>query len=159
MRDPSRPTESLREEHFDLRARFRVVREEVGEILRSDAAAQQRAMDRLVEFLRREVYPHAEWEERTLYASVDRFRPCGAEPFTSSMRHEHRIVGRWIDELARAAGAERPDALAFVRRADNLFGLIEAHMEEEEEILLPVLDRFMTADEVRREIGSYAEYR
>lgn len=159
MRDECRPTESLREEHHDVRTRIHDIREEVGRIPQADAASRKAAMGRLVEFLRRDVAPHAAWEERTLYSMVDRFRPCGAEPFTASMRHEHTIVRRWIDELAHEAARPEPDARAFVRRADNLFGLIEAHMEEEEEVLLPVLDRFMTADEIRREIGKSAEYR
>jgi len=159
MRDQTRPTQSLREEHHDLRERFHAIREEVGRIVQSDAASQKAMMDEVVGFLRREVHPHAEWEERTIYSMVDRFRPCGAERFTSSMRHEHRIVGRWIAELAEEAGRPKADARAFVRRADNLFGLIEAHMEEEEEVLLPVLDRFMTAEEIQREIGAYPEYR
>jgi hypothetical protein len=30
---------------------------------------------------------------------------------------------------------------AFTRRTDNLLGLLEAHFEEEEHVLLPILER------------------
>ena len=68
------------------------------------------------------------------------------------MRYEHKVVNRWIEELERFAEAEKPDVVAFARRTDNLLGLIWAHFEEEEEVLLPILDRTMTTVEFQREI-------
>lgn len=104
-------------------------------------------------FLEGHIAPHARWEERVLYPAVDRRVHEGAPPFTASMRHEHEIVARWINALEREAAKERPDPRAFTRQADALLGLLRAHFEEEEEVLLPILDRAMTSDEYEREIG------
>ena len=57
------------------------------------------------------------------------------------MRYEHGVVGRWIGELAQEAKRPAPDVKAFTRRTDNLLGLLEAHFEEEEHVLLPILER------------------
>jgi hypothetical protein len=37
--------------------------------------------------------------------------------------------------------ADAADAVAFSRRADNLLGVVLAHVELEEEVLFPILDR------------------
>jgi hypothetical protein len=69
------------------------------------------------------------------------------------MRYEHTIVGRWIDELAAMAAGPTLDAKAFARKSDRLLGLIAAHFEEEEEVLLPILDRATTREELEKELG------
>ena len=40
-----------------------------------------------------------------------------------------------------------PDVKSFTRRAYGLLGLLEAHFEEEEQVLLPILDRTMSKEE------------
>lgn len=107
-------------------------------------------MARVVRFFREHIKPHAEWEERVLYPAVDKRAASGPNPFTASMRYEHRIVVRWTDELANT-----PDVIGFARRADNLLGLVWAHFEEEEEVLLPILDRSMSKEEFDQEIGAH----
>lgn len=54
------------------------------------------------------------------------------------MRYEHENIYRWIADLRDLADG---DAVAFARRADNLFGVILAHFELEEHVLFPILDR------------------
>lgn len=39
------------------------------------------------------------------------------------------------------------------RRAVHLVGLLRGHFEVEEQVLLPVLDATMTAEEFKREVG------
>jgi hemerythrin-like domain-containing protein len=109
----------------------------------------------VVGFVRDHIKPHAEWEERVLYPAVDRRAARGPNPFTASMRYEHGIVVRWTDELATMAAASPLDVVAFRRRADNLLGLIWAHFEEEEQVLLPILDRTMSKEDFDREIGAH----
>ncbi len=110
-------------------------------------------MEKAVGFFRGHIAPHAAAEEEALYPVVDRCAGGGGEPFTASMRHEHRIVRRWVAALAREARGRAPGARAFVRKADALLGLIEAHFECEEEVLLPILDDSMTAREFERQVG------
>jgi hypothetical protein len=49
--------------------------------------------------------------------------------FTLTMRHEHRIAGRWSSELASELGKRQQDYVAFVRRTDNLLGLLSAYFK------------------------------
>jgi hypothetical protein len=56
------------------------------------------------------------------------------------MRYLRRIIAHRIDELVREAGCPEPDSRGFARRGNQLLGLITAHFEEEEEVLLPILD-------------------
>jgi hemerythrin-like domain-containing protein len=74
------------------------------------------------------------------------------------MRHEHKIIARQLDDLALEVLRSSPDAKRFARHADNLLGLIAAHFENEEEVLLVILDASMTAEEFRRAIVNQEEH-
>ncbi|MCI0588723.1 MAG: hemerythrin domain-containing protein [Planctomycetes bacterium] len=148
-----RPSESFRAEHRSIREHLRHVEEVVGSLAEAPGAERKGRMSEAVAFFREHIVPHAEAEERGLYPAVDKRAGSAVPPFTASMRHEHRIVGRWVEELAAEAGKPSPDARTFCRRADNLLGLLAAHFEEEEEVLLPILDRTLTKEEFEKEVG------
>jgi hemerythrin-like domain-containing protein len=112
----------------------------------------------VVALLRKHIAPHADWEERVLYVIVDRQAGGGTHKFTASMRHEHRIIARQLDDLVRESVRPAPDAKRFARKADRLLGLIAAHFEEEEEVLLGVLDLAMTPEEFKREVMRQEEH-
>lgn len=151
--EPARATEPFRTEHASLKTELDSVAVRVGALPALAPKAQKEEMAAIIGFFREEIGVHAAWEERVLYPAVDRRVPTQAtEPFTASMRHDHQVVGRWIEELETIARAPKPDAVAFARRADNLLGLVRAHFEAEEDVLLPVLDRTMSAEDFRREI-------
>jgi hemerythrin-like domain-containing protein len=151
MATDSLPSNSFRLEHAEFNEHFSQLDDLVGALATASPREQAAHMKRLVAFLADHVEGHTEWEERVLYRVVDR-QAGGREPFTASMRHEHAIIRRWSAELAAEAARELPDARAFARRADKLLGLLRAHMEEEEEVLLPVLDRHLTAEQFQREV-------
>ncbi|HZR07671.1 MAG TPA: hemerythrin domain-containing protein [Myxococcales bacterium] len=139
------PTQSFRDEHKEVKLHLGHVAQWAGQLLRQQPAEQKATAGKIVSFFRQEIGPHAEWEEKTLYPVIDRLAGTSEHNrFTSTMRHEHRIVGRWTGELAREIDKRQPDYVAFVRRTDNLLGLLWAHFEEEEEVLLPYADRQMT---------------
>jgi hemerythrin-like domain-containing protein len=148
-----RPTEPFRREHVQIKAHLDHLNQAVGALAAADPEERRRTMMLVVSFMDEHLKPHAEWEERVLYPAVDKRAGSGTQPFTASMRYEHRIVVRWSEELKAELAAPTPDVTKFVRRADNLLGLISAHFEEEEEVLLPILDRTMSPDEFEREIG------
>ncbi len=156
---PTRPprqepaSASFRAEHAGIRQHLRRVEETVGTLAEGPAAEGRERMSEVVAFFREHIVPHAEAEEEGLYPAVDRRAGKPSPPLTATMRHEHRIVGRWVEELAREAAKPAPDGTAFCRRADRLLGLLAAHFEEEEEVLLPVLDRTLTREELEREAG------
>lgn len=151
-----RPTEGFREEHAEVKVHLEHLHDMAGSMAGADAAAQRKSAKFVAKFLADHILTHAEWEEAHLYPAVDARTHAGEYPFTGSMRYEHRIVKRWIEELGTLAAAESVDAVAFVRKTDRLLGLISAHFEEEEEVLLPILDKTMTREEVEKALGKGA---
>jgi len=151
---PRRTTEPFREEHAAIKEHLRHMSQMIQAIPGAAPEVQKQNMTKLVEALKGHILLHAEWEEKVLYPVVDQKTGGGKYAFTAAMRHEHRIVERWIDQLASESEKGRPDTTLFVRRADQLLGLILAHFEDEEEVLLPVLDESMTPEEFEREIAS-----
>jgi hemerythrin-like domain-containing protein len=71
-----------------------------------------------------------------------------------TMIYEHRIIERLIGELAKEIAGEQFRIELFARKTDRLLGLVDAHFEEEEEVLLPVLDEKMNEEEFRRDVYS-----
>ena len=147
-----RATDPFRLEHRDIADRLADFECQIGLLPGAGREARKQTMTRIVAFLHGHVLPHAAWEEQVLYPAVDRRAGSGENRFTAAMRHEHAIVARWTDELAREASLPDPDPVWFARRADRLLGLLLAHLENEEEVLLPVLDWTMTAEDFENEI-------
>jgi hemerythrin-like domain-containing protein len=153
MPETKKVTQGVRDGHAALRKELELHKAGVGDLLRASRQAAEVTMARAVVFLDEEIRPHANWEEVKLYPLLDSI-VGGREPFTATMRCEHAVVDRWIEELAVKAASTAPDVAWFARSADRLFGLIEAHWEEEEEVLLPILERaFKTADDFERAVG------
>jgi hemerythrin-like domain-containing protein len=151
-----RATAGFRAEHREMREHLGHVHDWVGALATEQALAQRKTAQKIASFLESHIKPHAEWEERFLYPMVDKLAGGGSNAFTSTMRYEHRVVGRWIGELRAEADKPKIDAIRFSRRADNLLGLISAHFEEEEEVLLPLIDKSMSKAQFERELGPAA---
>jgi len=148
-----RVTQPFRDEHVEVKKHLDHMAEMIGSLATASSAEKQTIMEKLVAALRSHILPHAEWEEKVLYPAVDRIAG-GKYTFTAAMRHEHEIVERSIALLADQAENPTHDGVVFRRNADQLLGLILAHFEDEEEVLLPILDATMTAEEFEREILS-----
>ncbi len=148
-----RPTAAFRAEHKEMQVHLGHVHGWVGGLLTQQPPEQGKTAQKVATFLEKHIKAHAEWEERFLYPVVDRLAGGGPNVFTATMRYEHRIVGRWIGELRAEADKPKLDAAKFARRADNLLGLIWAHFEEEEEVLLPLIDKGMSKAQFERELG------
>lgn len=153
-RADARASQSFRNEHVEVKRHLDHIAAMVGALRGASGADARATMAKVVHALRSHLVPHAEWEDRVLYGLVD--AKAGTEEhhrFTASMRHEHVIVARWIAELDAEMHKAAPDAMAFARRADNLLGLVLAHFECEEEVLLAVIDARMTKEEFERAVG------
>lgn len=148
------PSEQFRAEHIEIKKHLSHVEQWNGNLSDSTPNEQKKTMMKIVTFFKEHIKPHAEWEEKKLYPAVDKRASKGGEVFTSTMRYEHKIVGRWIGELDKEANGKTPNAFLFSRKTDQLLGLINAHFEEEEEVLLPILDKSMTPAEFKEEILS-----
>lgn len=151
-RHGSRPTDGFRSEHAKIHEHLSQIQNWTGALLQQSADEQIKTMEKIVSFFDSKIKSHAAWEEESLYPLVDKIASPSNNSFTSSMRHEHKIISRWIDELNEEMHSEGPNALAFTRATDQLLGLIKAHFEEEEEVLLPFIDNSMTAQEFKDEI-------
>lgn len=148
-----RPTAAFRGEHKEVLEHLGHVQEWTGKLSAQDPTGRKRTASKVVSFFEQHIKPHAEWEERALYPVVDRLAGGGRNAFTATMRYEHRVVGRWIAELRAESDKPAVDAAKFTRRTDNLLGLLWAHFEEEEEVLLPLIDKGMTKGQFEREVG------
>ena len=153
------PTAPFRREHVEIKEHLGHLDAMAGALPTAKPEEQRRTMSMVAKFLHEHIRNHAEWEEAYLYPAVDKRTLAGANPFTASMRYEHRIVGRSIDALTKMAADPDSSPAAFARSTDRLLGLIAAHFEEEEEVLLPILDKSMTKEEFETELGHHAEGR
>jgi hemerythrin-like domain-containing protein len=145
-------TKPFRDENVAIKEHLGHMEQMAANVRESDTP--ERHMRSLVAALKGHIGPHAAWEEEVLYPVVD--RQAGEAQFTRSMRYEHRIVERTIGELERMADSGAEPA-RFAQRAEQLLGLIHAHFEVEEEVLLPVLDSTMSREEFEREVLSRME--
>lgn len=145
-----RPTEAFREEHRHLLAHVDQIRAAGGEVTDLSLEERQALVGRILDFLRKTLVPHAEWEEQVLYAAVGKL--LGDTTATATMSRDHVAIRRMIDALAEA------DPSDVARLQELLYGvhaLIVVHFEKEEEIYLPLLDaRPELAERVVRQIGT-----
>lgn len=136
-------TEPLRRRHEELRPRIERIGAAAGIVPELDPAARIAAVQPVLEFLRGELWRHAEAEERWLYPEIaHRLRHPLA---TATMKLDHTILRERIEELAADNG----------RDADRLQGalygiqaLLVAHLRKEEDLYLPQLENEHDGDTV-----------
>jgi hypothetical protein len=108
-------------------------------------AASRAERQQFVVFLRSTLIPHAQVEERVLYAALDSV--LGTHGYaTATMVLDHRTIGRLTVELAALAPG---DPEAFQRKAVVVAALVQNHFALEEDFVLPNLARNMTDRELR----------
>lgn len=144
----------LDQEHRQIRAGLSNLQEEIG---RAHAMSRSDAIDHVVRtlaWLRRDVLPHAAWEEAWLYPHLD--TAAGTPWATQALRFQHEQ----IKELATAL--EREFAVAEVRwSAEEAFQLaialarletlISSHLAQEQWFIGPLLE--MTGHPTRQSDG------
>ena len=156
MNERSRATMHFRHEHLELKRHLGHVAAMAGGLSTAIPSDQRAFMSKVVRFLEVQVAAHTTWEEKRLYPLIDELAGSSREPFTAALRHEHRVIRGWIEELADEATKPVPDVRFFARRTDNLVGLLEAHLAVEDEVLLSLVDRTMTAAQFRAVVGEHA---
>jgi iron-sulfur cluster repair protein YtfE (RIC family) len=143
-------TDPLRLEHADLLpqvAQLEAAAAGLGDWHADDA----KRLVAVVEFLRNHIVPHAGAEEAVLYPAVERV--MGAPGATDTMKADHVEVLRRTDALAEhvaAVGAGPPTAAQTEQLRADLYGLgaiLRLHFAKEEDVLLPLLDANLSADD------------
>jgi hemerythrin-like domain-containing protein len=123
---------------------------EVAELAGSLAAPDlTRALRGLLNWLESTLEPHADWEETWLYPKMDAAARSGWA--TRMMRFEHRQIRRMIAALEIDLDALRhePTHAQLVGLRAHLYGLsalVAAHLEREEQLLLPLLGEETSAE-------------
>jgi iron-sulfur cluster repair protein YtfE (RIC family) len=146
-------TEPLRSEHRDLVPKLDALRV-LGATLDSwEPGRTDVVLAEVISMLRHDLLPHARAEEAVLYPAVE--QAMGAPGAMATMVADHREIARRVEALAGTAAAiegkvPRPDQLEDLRaQLLGLWAILLLHLEKEEDILLPVLDEHLSADEAR----------
>lgn len=146
----------LREEHADLYRRLDEAEATLGRLASEPNTPDTRArMQKVVVFFTVQFGEQGRIEERRLYDFVDG-RVDGPAP-TTTLRLEHGVMVRWIEELDGLAKTDPLDVAAFVRRGQQLVGLCRAHVEVEGRLLEPLLAKLGDFDrEIERRAVPHA---
>lgn len=143
----------LREEHDRLVpdiVGIRMVADLVGEV---SLPALRIALGDVYEFLTNRLIPHAMAEDRVLYPAIGRI--IGAPEAMASMRWEHVEVARLAEELeAIRMELDGPVITSLQERAlrrvlYGLYALLRAHLAQEEDVYLPILETGLSQEEAR----------
>jgi iron-sulfur cluster repair protein YtfE (RIC family) len=144
VRKGERATESLRRHHREGRERLAQIASLLEAIPEGSPATRTELAWIVIASLKEDLRAHDAWEEQVHYPAVDKEVRTVSDLYTAPLRQEHRIIDRWIGELEKMAGDPLFDPRAFCARGDRLLGLLEAHFEVEENVVLPILDRAKT---------------
>lgn len=146
-------TQPLRDEHAQLMPRLGLLRMAAEAVDGTSRAALDELLADSLAFLQRDLLPHAEVEEKTIYPAVERFLGPRA---TLTMTLDHLEVRRMVAELAatvRQAGTGRlspHDARELRRLLYGIHALLRLHFFKEETAYLPLLEERLTPEEGRR---------
>ena len=150
MTPDKRPTDALRAEHARILASLHALAERL-EKLHESATLDQLALAReVLDFVKRQIAPHARAEEYTLYPAADWAAGEGSR-LTELARFEHQLVARRCQALEKAVSAGAP-AGRLMHLCYGVLGLVAAHFAVTEEVLLPYLDKAFDAARFEKEV-------
>jgi uncharacterized protein (DUF2249 family) len=154
----SQVTDAIRAHHREL---AKTLEAQVNALEEGRADANPAA---LVEFLKKDLLPHAQGEEASLYPRMDGLvREHGKATATMSVDHafvENYI--RQIEETARVLASTQNGNRAnlqkqLARLALQLDALLTVHLEKEERIYLPLFEQYLSAEEQQRVLDGMHE--
>ncbi|HEY3310679.1 MAG TPA: hemerythrin domain-containing protein [Anaerolineales bacterium] len=141
-------TQPLREEHKELFPHVDRIRQVADTIGEAPIAEFRDGVDEVYDFLANHLKPHAEAEEAALYPVVQ--KALGSADATKTMSRDHVEVGRYIEELAELRKGLVGESLTIAQSRSlrrvlyGVYGLVKVHFAKEEEVYLPILDRWLT---------------
>jgi len=146
-------TRPLRELHDELTPdveAIRLVADSVGEV---ELEALREEVGEVYEFLAYRLIPHAIEEDRVVYPVVGRV--LGSPEAVATMRRGHVEVARLAEELeALRMELSNPVITPLQERAlrrvlYGLYALLKAHIAQEEDVVLHILDERLSPSEAR----------
>ena len=147
-RTPS--TQALRDEHRKLLAGLQAIGERLEKLHELPTMEQFSQAREVLDFVRRQVAPHARAEEYTLYPAADWAAGEGSK-LTEAMRFEHTVVAARCEALEKAIAQGAPPG-RLMHLSYSILGLVAAHFKVTEEVLLPYLDRAFDAARFEKEV-------
>jgi len=145
-----RPTDSLRVEHARLLSSVHALGERVEKLHEAGTLGQLALAREVIDFVHRQVIPHARAEEYTLYPAADWAGGEGSR-MTEVPRYEHGLIVRRCQALEKAVSAGAPGG-KLMHLCYGILGLIAAHFQATEEVILPYLDRAFDAARFDKEV-------
>lgn len=128
-------------EHTELNTKLNDIEAALITLPKKDPSQQVIMMKEIVKELKENWVEHSKWEETVLYPAIDGYASCQDYAFTSTQRQEHIIILRWINELQALSDKGASKAQDFMVKGIELIGLLHAHRESEEKILLPIFNK------------------
>jgi hemerythrin-like domain-containing protein len=145
-----RPTDSLRAEHVRLLNTLHALGQRIEKLYESGTMDQLALAREVIDFVQRQVIPHARAEEYTLYPAADWAGGEGSR-MTEVPRYEHGLIVRRCQALEKAISAGSP-AGKLMHLCYGTLGLIASHFQATEEVILPYLDRAFDAARFEKEV-------
>ncbi len=150
----ARPTEDIREHHKMLEERLHGFWHNI-ESLQKFSDQERGLLDDLMTFLKEELLPHAEGEEKHLYGKVAELMRNPL--FTKTMEMDHQFIKQYITELETVIkNVHKESADVTIKRiqttASKLQGIIDPHFQKENEVYLPILDEKLSKEQVEKEV-------
>ncbi|HEU5362322.1 MAG TPA: hemerythrin domain-containing protein [Gaiellaceae bacterium] len=130
-----RPTEPFRREHEELKSHIEHIRQAARRLPRLDHEEREAVVDRIVDFLRGTLVPHAKAEEEVLYPEWSKL--LGFDDAAIPMVHDHEAI---VARVERLEETDVDDVDTLQELLYGLHALIAVHFEKEEEIQLPAFD-------------------
>lgn len=146
----STATEAIQRHHAEILARLT---EQVQRLVEQRPEADPAA---LVDLLTHELMPHAAGEERSLYPAVEPLIKAHGTA-TATMSVDHRVITDYVTAITQTAQelAAAPSDRAVLRDrltrlALQLEAVLRLHLRKEEEVYLPLFDRYLSPEEQQR---------
>jgi hemerythrin-like domain-containing protein len=149
---PGDPIAQLMQEHNEALVQLKKLNKAVSAISEHGYSATQfRQVSRALEYIAHEVGEHNKKEERALFPVLERY----VEGPTKVMRSDHKKLKSGFIQLERAAKAlqARRDSFSAVRNlskvSQSVVQLFVNHIHKENHILFPLIQRFLSKEEIR----------
>jgi uncharacterized protein (DUF2249 family)/hemerythrin-like domain-containing protein len=126
---------TLQEHHKELLARVECLTKELEE-------RGGKSPEGLVDFFKKELIPHIEAEEKSVYPEVDRLITKYGKP-TATMTLEHQFVKQIISGITES-GSSKDEVL---KKAQDLLLILNLHTQKEEEVYFPLLRSYLSEKE------------
>ncbi len=132
----ARPADPFQEDHRRLLGEVERLRLAASEVSDLGHAEREVLVGHALAFLKGQLMPHAEAEERVLYPAVAEL--LGAPEATAPMIHDHLAIRVRIAELEQA---DPRDLGRLQELLYGLYALISVHFAKEEDLYLPLLEQ------------------